>query len=173
MGAAAGVGASFWAQYRLRRTLDDHSSARLGLQAVATARRVGVEVREAILDGRDAMAAREEVLRSELDARLVPIRPEAPPDRVTPASSRRQRVDGARRGVDGARAGADGARLRVVELPSERLEPAERGIDRALERHPSTAGHPSFGSGARAAPSTDRESSVPAGPRRALWRRRR
>jgi hypothetical protein len=178
MGAAAGVGASFWAQYRLRRTLDEHATARVSLQAVVKARRLGVEVREAILDGRETMVAREEALRSELDARLVPIRPQAGPDVVTRASSRRRRRGGdpsgsAPLGSDGVRAGADGTRLRVVDAPSERVEPAERRVDRALVRHPSTAGHPSLGSGSRIEHVTDRDPPAAVVPRRGAWRRRR
>jgi hypothetical protein len=178
MGAAAGVGASVWAQYRLRRTLDQHPSARVSLQAAAKARRLGLEVREAILDGRDAMVAREEALRAELDARLVPIRPEDTSDGVARRPLRRRsdrRDDDPQPGTDGVRSGTDGARLRIVDASSERLgAPAPNADHQSL-----FAGHPSLGAGGPSSldagtdsrPPIDQDSSLP--PRSGRSRRRR
>ena len=70
MGAVAGVGASAWAQRRLRRTLEEHPSIRTGADVVSTARRLGRELSAAVADGRQAMAEREAALRAGIDARL-------------------------------------------------------------------------------------------------------
>jgi hypothetical protein len=73
MGAVAGAGASVWAQYRLRRTIEEHPGVKLSAQAATKARRLGLEVRDALVEGRAAMAEREATLQAELDERLVPL----------------------------------------------------------------------------------------------------
>jgi hypothetical protein len=67
MGAVAGVGASAWAQRRLRQTLQDHPSIRSGVGLASAARRVGGELGAALADGREAMTEREATLRTRLD----------------------------------------------------------------------------------------------------------
>jgi hypothetical protein len=68
MGAVAGLGASAWAQWRLHRVLEEHPSIRTGAGIVASARRAGREVGDALADGRQAMLEREAALRAQLDA---------------------------------------------------------------------------------------------------------
>ncbi len=69
MGAVAGVGASAWAQRRVRQTMQQHPSIRTGADLASAARRVGREVGAAVAEGRRAMTGREAALRAELDAR--------------------------------------------------------------------------------------------------------
>jgi hypothetical protein len=69
MGAVAGVGASAWAQYRLRRTLQNHPSIQTGATALVGAGRAARNVGAAVADGRQAMSQLEAALRAELDRR--------------------------------------------------------------------------------------------------------
>src|SRR5579875_209658 len=78
IGAVAGFAGSLWMQQRVKRTLEEHPSIRVGAELASMARKAGRDVKDAVLDGREAMAKREEELRAELAARLVPIRPDTP-----------------------------------------------------------------------------------------------
>jgi hypothetical protein len=126
MGAVAGVGASAWAQRRLRQTLAQHPSLRTGADAVTAARHLGREVGAALVDGRQAMAEREAALRAELDARRRgPSRAGDAPDRSAPGASDRGAV-----GAPPGRGG--GPRLRVVDATASVPRPPETG---PVERH--------------------------------------
>ncbi len=96
VGAVAGVGASVWAQIRLRRTLGDHPSIETGARAASRLRSLTVDVRDAVVEGRHAMAEREDALRDQLAGRQPGGRP-------------------ARSGPDGHPSGPPERRLRVVE----------------------------------------------------------
>ncbi len=80
LGAAAGAGASVWAQVRLRRSLDEHPAIEVGTRAARGLRVLGGELRGAVADGREAMAAREAALRDGVGARFgtSPARPGDP-----------------------------------------------------------------------------------------------
>lgn len=78
IGAVAGFAGSLWMQQRVKRTLEEHPSIRVGAELASMARKAGRDVKDAVLDGREAMVQREEELRAELAARLVPIRPDTP-----------------------------------------------------------------------------------------------
>jgi hypothetical protein len=107
MGAVAGVGASTWAQHRLRRTLQDHPSIQTGAGLVAGARRVARDVGAAVADGRQAMTQREATLRADLDRRHG-------------GASRPEPVDTA----DGRFAARGRPELRVVDATSGTPRPA-------------------------------------------------
>jgi hypothetical protein len=157
MGAVAGAGASMWAQRRLRRTLDEHQGVKLSVQAAAKARRWGADVRDALAEGRDAMAEREADLKAEMDGRLVPIHGGDRPV-VAARSAHRGRST-----HEGARAAGDGmARLRVVDARSESIERARPALP-AHYTHPS---HPSV-------PDPDHDLPAPPNHRRWPWGARR
>jgi hypothetical protein len=68
-GLAAGFGSSFWLMRTVRRTVERFTPQRLTQDAVAGARTVGTELREALDEGRVAMRQREAELRAGIERR--------------------------------------------------------------------------------------------------------
>ena len=114
MGAVAGVGASAWAQRRLRRTLEEHPSIRTGADVVSSARRLGRELSAAVADGRQAMAEREATLRAGIDARL--------------GADTAGRADPAGTPNEGAARGVARPALRIVDTTSGAPRPARAAV---------------------------------------------
>lgn len=77
MGFAAGVGATVWANVKLREQAARYTPSAIGEEAARRARNLGGDLRDALADGRRAMADREAQLR---ETRLLP----APPAPATP-----------------------------------------------------------------------------------------
>jgi hypothetical protein len=65
MGFGAGVGATVWTEVKLRRTAARFTPAAIGDEVSGRVRSLGVDVREALREGRAAMVAREAELRAE------------------------------------------------------------------------------------------------------------
>ncbi len=132
MGAVAGAGASLWAKHRLTQTFDEHPSIRRSAQAALKAKAVGTELRGALVDGREAMAEREAVLRTEVDRRFVSLGPD---ERRHPAEAY-------------GHPSGERPRLHVVETRS--MERAESlgdplPIEASLGTRPGLRSHPSLG----------------------------
>ena len=70
-GATAGFGGAIWIRRRIRRTVRRYAPEQLQSEAAASVRRLGWDVRDAVVEGRSAMRQREAELRAELrpDAR--------------------------------------------------------------------------------------------------------
>ena len=66
VGAAAGAAATVWAERRLRRQVERFLPARVRAGLSARVRAAGSDLREAIEEGRQAMADREAELRAQL-----------------------------------------------------------------------------------------------------------
>jgi hypothetical protein len=151
MGAVAGVGASAWAQRRLRRTLDQHPSIRTGAGLLAGARRVGRDVGAAVADGRQAMNQREAVLRADLDRRR------GQPDGASPSSPGDVRfTPGRRPDLHGVHAGSS---------PLRPAGPRDAPKRNDAPTHRDGPGHPSVPT-KPAGP----DDHVPARARRRQWR---
>jgi hypothetical protein len=73
MGAVAGAGASVWAQYRLRRTIEEHPGVKLSAQAATKARRLGLE--RLVPLGEEGAGPSEPARLHVVDARSEPVRP--------------------------------------------------------------------------------------------------
>jgi hypothetical protein len=69
MGAGLGFGMSFWIMRTVRETVERYSPHRISSDLSEAARAVGVDVRQAVADGRDAMRAHEAELRAHVDTR--------------------------------------------------------------------------------------------------------
>jgi hypothetical protein len=69
MGAGLGFGMSFWIMRTVRETVERYSPHRISSDLSEAARAVGVDVRQAVADGRDAMRAHEAELRAQVDTR--------------------------------------------------------------------------------------------------------
>ena len=64
MGFGAGVGATVWTEVKLRRTAQRFTPAAIGDEVAGRVRSLGGDVRDALRDGRQAMAQREAELRA-------------------------------------------------------------------------------------------------------------
>ncbi len=69
LGAALGLGSAFWVMRFVRATVDRYTPERLSAELDHAVRRMRVELRAAVAEGRDAMRQREGELRAELDRR--------------------------------------------------------------------------------------------------------
>jgi hypothetical protein len=65
-GATAGFGGAIWIRRRIRRTVRRYAPEQLQAEATASVRRLGWDVRDAVVEGRSAMREREAELRAEL-----------------------------------------------------------------------------------------------------------
>jgi hypothetical protein len=65
-GATAGFGGAIWVRRRIRRTVRRYAPEQLQAEATASVRRLGWDVRDAVVEGRSAMREREAELRAEL-----------------------------------------------------------------------------------------------------------
>ena len=65
-GATAGLGGAIWVRHRIRRTVRRYAPEQLQAEAAASVRRLGWDVRDAVVEGRSAMRQREAELRAEL-----------------------------------------------------------------------------------------------------------
>jgi len=65
-GATAGFGGAIWVRRRIRRTVRRYAPEQLQADATASVRRLGWDVRDAVVEGRSAMREREAELRAEL-----------------------------------------------------------------------------------------------------------
>ncbi len=82
VGAAAGAAATVWAERRLRRQVERFLPAQVRAGLSARVRAAGSDVREAIEEGREAMAQREAELRAQLGPSPLA------PSRALPAAGR-------------------------------------------------------------------------------------
>lgn len=73
-GTAAGLGSSLWVQRRVRVAVDRYVPEKVQARAAEAARRVGPTLRDAVVEGRDAMRLREAEMRADVEARLQPDR---------------------------------------------------------------------------------------------------
>ncbi len=91
VGIGIGAGGSFWANRRVRRVIDRYAPEEIRSRLEARVRAVGVEVRSAVAEGRDAMRAREAQLgarprrnrRAPWDPRITDAREQALQDRAS------------------------------------------------------------------------------------------
>jgi hypothetical protein len=65
-GATAGLGGAIWVRRRIRRTVRRYAPEQLQADAAASVRRLGWDVRDAVVEGRSTMRQREAELRAEL-----------------------------------------------------------------------------------------------------------
>jgi hypothetical protein len=65
-GATAGFGGAIWIRRRIRHTVRRYAPEQLQAEATASVRRLGWDVRDAVVEGRSAMREREAELRAEL-----------------------------------------------------------------------------------------------------------
>jgi hypothetical protein len=65
-GATAGFGGAIWIRRRIRRTVRRYAPEQLQSEAAASVRRLGWDVRDAVVEGRSTMRQREAELRAEL-----------------------------------------------------------------------------------------------------------
>jgi hypothetical protein len=79
MGAGLGFGMSLWIMRVVRETVERYSPHRISSDLSQAARAVGVDVRQAVADGRDAMRQHEAELRAQVETR--PASPSAPAPR--------------------------------------------------------------------------------------------
>ena len=68
-GASVGFGASLWMQRKVKRTVQRYTPQRVTGDFVEVVRDFGYDLRDAVAEGRIAMAQREAELRAELAAR--------------------------------------------------------------------------------------------------------
>ena len=115
VGAAAGAGATVWAEVRVRRAVGRLSANELrpAVEVGARARALGRELRAAVEEGRGAMAQRE----AELRAQLVPAARGLGPERGSSPVRRRPRR---REGPPGI---APGERTHLHVVSEERARP--------------------------------------------------
>ncbi len=66
VGTALGFGGSFWAQRRLRRTIERYYPEQVARQVGKSARSIGADLVAAAREGQAAMREREAALRSKL-----------------------------------------------------------------------------------------------------------
>ncbi len=69
MGAGLGFGMSFWIMRTVRETVERYSPHRISSDLSEAARAVGVDMRQAVTDGREAMRQHEAALRAEVETR--------------------------------------------------------------------------------------------------------
>ena len=69
MGAGLGFGMSFWIMRTVRETVERYSPHRISSDLSEAARAMGVDVRQAVADGRDAMRDHEAELRAQVETR--------------------------------------------------------------------------------------------------------
>lgn len=67
IGAAAGVGGSWWVTRRIREAANRYLPAQLQDRATTAVRGLGGDLKAAVAEGREAMREREQGLRSEFD----------------------------------------------------------------------------------------------------------
>lgn len=72
MGAGLGFGMSFWITRMVRETVERYSPHRISSDLSDAARAVGVDVRQAVADGREAMRQHEAELRAQVGTRQAP-----------------------------------------------------------------------------------------------------
>jgi hypothetical protein len=65
-GATAGFGGALWLRRRVLRTVERYTPERMQADVSDSLRRLGGDIRDAVREGRDAMADREATLRAEL-----------------------------------------------------------------------------------------------------------
>jgi hypothetical protein len=65
-GATAGFGGALWVRNRVLRTMRRYTPERVQADVGDQVRRLGTDLRDAVREGRDAMADREATLRAEL-----------------------------------------------------------------------------------------------------------
>jgi hypothetical protein len=66
VGAGFGFGASFWVMRAVRNTVERYAPERVTKDATAAARRIGTDVKEAVVAGRQAMRDFERDARTQL-----------------------------------------------------------------------------------------------------------
>ncbi len=69
MGAGLGFGMSFWIMRMVRETVERYSPQRLSSELSQAARGVGLDVRQAVAEGREAMRQHEAELRAQVATR--------------------------------------------------------------------------------------------------------
>jgi hypothetical protein len=85
LGAAAGVGGSMWVERRVRHTVERFLPEQVGSDVRQHLGQLGEALREALREGRQAMAEREEQLRAGLPEGVTPL---SPPGRLGPSGRR-------------------------------------------------------------------------------------
>ena len=68
-GAGLGFGMSFWIMRMVRETVERYSPQRLSSELSQAARGVGLDVRQAVAEGREAMRQHEAELRAQVATR--------------------------------------------------------------------------------------------------------
>ena len=69
IGAGFGFGVSFWLARAVRETVERYKPERVSNDLAVAVRAFGVDLREAVSEGREAMRSRETELRSRLEVR--------------------------------------------------------------------------------------------------------
>lgn len=72
-GAAAGLSSSVWAQRKVRRTVERLAPANVARNAAGAVKAKGLDVVDAVREGRAAMRDKEEELRARLEGRPVSV----------------------------------------------------------------------------------------------------
>ncbi|MDQ2727657.1 MAG: hypothetical protein M3Y91_07305 [Actinomycetota bacterium] len=126
MGAAVGFGGSVWAQRRVKRTMERYLPERMSADVIQRARYLADDVRGALDEGREAMRAREDELRRQLNV--------AGPDRPGGQVARRA-LPPAEPGRRRSRRRA-GWRARPAPGPVSVIDVAEGHLDDPVEAPP-------------------------------------
>jgi hypothetical protein len=83
-GIAVGAGGAFWAKRKVEETVEQYLPEQVAIRAAETAKGLGSTVRQAAVEGREAMRSTEAELRARVEARTfigeapTPVAPEPP-----------------------------------------------------------------------------------------------
>ncbi|QXC61859.1 hypothetical protein KSP35_03235 [Aquihabitans sp. G128] len=91
-GMAVGAGGAFWAKRKVETTVERYLPEQVADRAAATARGLGVTVKAAAVEGREAMRQREQELRSQVEARTFVGGRDAAPAPTPPAAGHGRRA---------------------------------------------------------------------------------
>jgi hypothetical protein len=70
-GVGLGFGMSFWIMRMVRETVERYSPHRISSELTEAARGVGLDVRQAVTEGREAMRQHEAELRAQVETRQI------------------------------------------------------------------------------------------------------
>ena len=87
-GVAVGASGAFWAKRKVEETVEQYLPEQVAVRAAATAKGLGTTVRQAAVEGREAMRSTEAELRARVEARtFVGETPEPAPAKAAPPTT--------------------------------------------------------------------------------------
>ena len=89
-GVAVGAGGAFWAKRKVEETIEAYLPEQVAVRAAETAKGLGTTVRQAAVEGREAMRATEAELRARVEARTFVGEAPVPAKEAKPAAGPRR-----------------------------------------------------------------------------------